>query len=459
MSSRTSRWLVALPGHLIRYGLVALGAASAPGCTSEGGGGTDPGSISLSITTTSATVMPGGSQPVAASLTRIGGFTGPVTLYVTGQPDGVTAAVSDIQTSGPVTTATVTVSVGAVAAGSYPLVVHGSGNGVSEATAAFTLTVAAPDLGFSVSLSTDALWIMRGASTPTTTVNISRERHLGAVELEVTGLPVGVTASFGHATPWLTGDSSVLTLTVGTNAATGTYNLRVAASDPEQIGFLSTPLALTVTADPVYTLTLAASALSSAQGTSTLPTAVNLIRGAFTGNVSLSVENLPTGVQAYFYPANPIAGTTTQLWLFVAGTAATGTFTNLIVRGVASGIADRIATLSLTITVAPFSLTLSSPTLSIAQGTATPTITVNLVRQNFAGPVTLWVDIGDFHGTMPAGVTATFAPNITTGDSSVLTITVSASAVPGIYTLYLYGEAATGYFEGPPLTLTVIAAP
>ena len=103
---------------------------------------TDSGSIFLSIATTSATVLQGGSQPVTATLTRIGGFSGTVSLSVTGQPSGVTAAVSDMQTSGAVTTATITIAVGAaVTPAVYPLLVHGTGSGVSDVTQVFTLTV------------------------------------------------------------------------------------------------------------------------------------------------------------------------------------------------------------------------------------------------------------------------------------------------------------------------------
>jgi hypothetical protein len=347
MSSRKSR----IPRHLIRYGLVLLGTATAVGCEVVE---PDPG-LSLSITRTRATVVQGGSQPVTATLTRIGAYSGTVDLTVTGVPSGVTATISNVQATGAVTTATVTIVVdAAVAPAVYPLVVHGSGSGVSEVTQAFTLTV--------------------------------------------TASPV-----------------------------------------------------------PGYSLTLTAPTLSIAQGNGGGPptTTVNLVRTNFTGNVTLSVENLPTGVStAFFYPDNPISGSSSQLALVVAGNAPTGTFANLLVRGVASGLPDRTAPLSLTITVAPFTLTLSSPTLSIVQGAAPQTTTVNIVRNNFAGPVTLYVDWFD---SMPPGVTAAWAPNPATGNSSVLSLAVGAAAVPGVYELYVYGEATTGVFCCVPLTLTVTA--
>jgi hypothetical protein len=319
----------------------------------------------------------------------------------------------------------------------------------------FTLTVD-PDLGFSISLSAAALAIVQGASTPTTTVNISRVGHLGAVELGVTGLPTGVTASFDYSLPWLTGNSSVLTLTVGTAVPPGIYLLQVNASNPEQEGVLTTPLTLSVIALPGYDLTLAPSTASIVQGGSSSTLMVSLLRSAFPGGVTLSVENLPTGVSVFIDPDSPISGSSSLLYLWAAGDAPAGTFTNLLVRGVASGLTDRTAPLTLTVRMAPFALTLSSPAVSIAQGAATPTILVNVVRSNFTGPVTLYVDL-DGEGSMPPGVTAAFAPNFTTGNSSVLTFTVGAAAVPGVYDLYVWGDATTGWWWYAPLTLTILS--
>ena len=104
------------PRHSIRYGLVLLTALVAVGCKDDGDDITDPGSIALALNPTSASVAQGGNTTTTATLTRSGGFTGSVTLNVTGAPAGVTAAVSNIQTTGAVTTATVTVTVGAAVA-------------------------------------------------------------------------------------------------------------------------------------------------------------------------------------------------------------------------------------------------------------------------------------------------------------------------------------------------------
>ena len=127
---------------LLRRGLALLGTAAAVGCSSKDQSTTEPGAIALVLLPASASIAQGGSTTVAATLTRSGGFTGTVNLAVSGQPTGVIGVASNLQTTGLVTTAIVTISANAAAApGSYILVVHGTGNGVTEATATLALTV------------------------------------------------------------------------------------------------------------------------------------------------------------------------------------------------------------------------------------------------------------------------------------------------------------------------------
>lgn len=214
---------------------------------------------------------------------------------------------------------------------------------------------------------------------------------------------------------------------------------------------------VSVTVPPGYTLSLSDSTFSLVQGAWSPSTTVLLARSNFTGLVKLSVDNLPTGVSAGFNIfRNP--DIMPAMHLFVAGNALPGTYTNLLLRGVANGFSDRTVPLMLTITQAPFILTLSSSTLSIAQGASTPTTTVNLVRHSFTGPVLLWADGYDDHSwyALPDGVTAAFSPNPATGDNSVLTLSVDAATVPGVYYVRVSGRTSTLWWE-EMLTLTVTA--
>ena len=354
MSSRKSR----LFEHWIRNSLVVLGTAVAAGCKSGDVVDPGPGSVSLSIATSSATVVQGGSQLVTATLTRYGNFSGAVDLTVTGAPSGVTASVSNVQTTGAVTTATVTILVdAAVAPAVYPLVVRATGSGVGEARQAFSLTVAPPpSILLSLSTGSGSVWQGNG-------------------------------------------------------------------------------------------MTLLA----------------NLVRaGGFSGSVNVTVSGAPPGVTATVY-VGPTLGavTTAYVWINVDAATLPGVY-SLVVHGTGSGGSEATATFTLTTTVPGFALTLSSPTLSIVRGAVPQTATVNVGRATFTGVVTFDVyGDADEEGALPPEVTATFGPNPTAGNSSVLAVAVSAAAVPGVYNLYILGQTlgGSGGYASTTLTLTIASPP
>jgi len=441
------------PKHLIRYGLAVVTAVAAVGCKSDGTG-TDDGEIAVSLNPTSASVVQGGNTTVTATLTRSGGFTGAVVLAVTGNPAGVTAAVSNEVTSGAVTTATITVTVGAgVAPGVYPLVVTGTGSGVTAATASFSLTVTAAPAAYTLSLSAAALTIPAGASAPTTTVNLARTNFTGNVTLSVEGLPAGVTPAF--APNPATANSSVLTLTVGAGVPAAVYNLTVRGVAPG-LADRTTPLTLTVSAAPApsYTLSLSSAALSIPQGASTPTTTVNVNRINFTGDVTLSVAGLPTGVTPAFVP-NPATGNSSVLTLTV-GAAVPAAVYNLTVNGTGTP-GNQSTPLVLTVTAAVagnFTLTTTPATsASLPQGTST-NVTVNINRtggntSNIALTAT---------GTLPTGMTLAFVPTSTTTNTSTLTITTTAATPVGAYPIVIRGNTTGLAEQTVNLTVNVTAA-
>ena len=157
--------------------LAVLGVAL--GCPADNG--TQPGTLTLSVNPTSATVMQGGSTAIAATATSGGGFSGAVTFAVTGAPAGVTAAVSNLNVSGSTTTATVTLQVAAsTPAGAHNITISAQGDGVADGTAAFTLNVTAiPD--YSLSLAPAALTVNQNASGTSTLSDTDSVSSLSAV--------------------------------------------------------------------------------------------------------------------------------------------------------------------------------------------------------------------------------------------------------------------------------------
>ena len=439
------------PKTLRLYGLALFGAALFA-CSSDGTDNNNPGTIALTLDQTSGTVQQGNQTTVNATLTRGGGFTGTVTLTVTGAPTGVTGTLSNVTN----TSATITIVVGAATVpGTYPIVLHGTASGVTEATATYSLTVTAATPSISLALTSATLTIVQGASTPTTTVNITRVNFTGDVTLSVNGLPTGVTAAFVPNPA--NGNSSELTLTVAPTAPVGTFTTLSVQGTGTGITTVLTPLSLTIVAPtPSISLALTNATLTIAQGASTPTTTVNITRVAFAGDVTLSVNNLPTGVTAAFVP-NPANGTSAVLTLTVAAGAPTGTFTTLSVQGSGTGITTVTTPLSLTISAGvpagDFTLSTTPPTsVSVTQG-ANANVTVNINR---TGGNTSDIALTTT-GTLPTGMTLALLPTSTTTNSSVLTITTTGATPVGATPIVIHGNTTGLAEQTVNLTINVTA--
>ncbi|MEO8095408.1 MAG: hypothetical protein ABI632_10795, partial [Pseudolysinimonas sp.] len=400
----------------------------------NGTGGGDNGTIAIALTPTSATIQQGGTADVAATLTRGGGFGGVVNVTVEGVPAGVTGTVGNATAA----SATITINVAATTVpGVYNLTVRGTGTGVTDATAAFTLTVTATP-AFALTLTPAALSIVQGGNAPTT-VNLARTNFTAGVALTVEGAPAGVTSAF-NPTP-ATAATSILTVTVAATVAPGVYNLTVRGTSAGMTD-QTAALALTVTAPtPTYALSLDQIALSIVQGANA-PVAVTITRTNFDGAVTLSLGNAPAGVTGAFNPAAP-TGTASTLTVTVGAAVAPGVY-NLTVDG--TGTAGNKSTpLTLTVTTAApvgnFSLTTTPATnVALTQGTNTP-VNVNVVRTGgFVGSVALTVS------GLVTGLTAAFNPASVTTNSSILTLTATGALPVGIYAIVIHGNS-TGLTE------------
>jgi hypothetical protein len=193
---------------------------------------------------------------------------------------------------------------------------------------------------------------------------------------------------------------------------------------------------------------LSASSATIVQGAST-PLTATLTRTNFTGDVQLSAEGLPAGVSASFTPATLSGSVNSSAIVLAATTAAAPAVMSITVRATGSGLQDATSAVSLTVTAATaYTLTLANATASIAQG-GSGTVNVALARTNFTAGVSLAVT------GLPAGVTASFSPTPATGTTSVLTLSVGASAAPGTSNLTVTGSATGLTDRGAPLALTI----
>ena len=306
-----------------------------------------------------------------------------------------------------------------------------------------------PTPAISIALSSATLSVVQGA---TGTVNLTLTRtggFTGDVSIAVEGLPTGVTSTVAPPSLGSAVSAAVITIGAGGTATPGVISATVRATGTG-VTAQTAALAITVTAAPTpsFTLALAPTTLSVAQGANGT-SAVTLTRaGGFTGAVALTAENLPTGVTAAFNPAS-VTGTTSTLTLTVAATAAAAT-TTITVRGTGTGVTAQTATLALTVTAptaGSFTLAVTEATVTATQG-GTGTANITLTRTGgFTGAVALTAE------NLPTGVTAAFNPASVTGTTSVLTLTVAANAPAASASMLVRGTSAgqTGQVRNVPI--------
>jgi subtilase family serine protease len=286
----------------------------------------------------------------------------------------------------------------------------------------------APQPSFTLSRSPATLTILQG-SFGSTTISINPANGFnGSVTLSASGLPSGVTPSFGTNPAT---SSSSLTLTASSSATTGTFTVTVTGT----AGALSSKTTVTLTVNPAgdYTLSASPNSLSVAQGAKGNSTITVAPLNGFNGSLSLSATGLPTGVTAAFNPTSTT--TTSTLTLTASSTASLGTVT-ITITGT-SGALSHSTTLSLTVTAAPnFALSASPSSLSLARAGHVPS-TITVTRQNgFTGGASLSAS------GLPHGVTASFNPT-STATSSTLTLSANSKATTGTFTITIHGASGS----------------
>jgi hypothetical protein len=165
----------------------------------------------------------------------------------------------------------------------------------------------------------------------------------------------------------------------------------------------------------------------------------------FSDPVALSVSGLPGGAIATFSP-NPATSTAT-LSLTTSTTTPLGTYP-LTVTGVSASLQHNVSA-SLAVLVPDFSLTASPASQTVAVGnSATYAVAVSPVG-SFSDPVTLSVS------GLPAGVSASFSPNPTTG-LTTLSLTTSAATPTGSFTLTIFGTSGSLTHSATATLATVV---
>jgi hypothetical protein len=216
------------------------------------GGGSKPaaeGDFTLTTTPANIALLPGGTgQQISVNAVSANGFTGTVTVAITGLPTGVTTQPSTLTLS-PGTAQSVTVTAAAsAAAGNATLIFTGTSGALSH-TATLALTISPPPPDYALTLAPTSLTIVGGAAGSQVSVTAAAiNSFTGTVAVTITGLPAGVTAN-----------PTTLSLTPGVAQSTTLSAALTAAATTATVTFTGTsgsishsaPLTLTIQAAPM----------------------------------------------------------------------------------------------------------------------------------------------------------------------------------------------------------------
>jgi len=199
----------------------------------------------LALSPTALTLVPGGTGTVNATIARVGGFAGAVTLTAQGLPAGVTMNTATIAAGATSTVLTFTAASNAT--GAANATIRGATTGLPDRTATLAVNLTQP--GITLTLQSQTVLIARGASG-TMQVGITRTGgYTGTVSLSITGLPSGVSATFTPAQLGPTETLSTLGFTASTTAPIATSTAIVQASG-SGVQSVSLPIAMNVTGTP-----------------------------------------------------------------------------------------------------------------------------------------------------------------------------------------------------------------
>ena len=278
--------------------------------------------------TTPVSVVVGKSGSSTITTTVSGGFDSAIALSATGQPAGVTVSFNPSSIAAPGSgTSGVTLAVASTTAtGTYPIVVTGTGGGITH-TATISLTVtSAPVPAFTLAALPTTVSVVQGSSGGSTITTAVSGGFDSAVALSASGQPTGVTATFSPTSIAAPGSgTSALTLTAASTAATGTYTITVTGTGG---GITHTAtVTLTVTAPVAGSFSISVSPASGylLRGQSGYAVVTIAVAGGFDSPVALSATGIPTGVTGSFSPTSITGAGTSDFTLTVARNAPTGT--------------------------------------------------------------------------------------------------------------------------------------
>jgi len=251
-----------------------------------------------SLSPSSQQIIPGGSTSFSVNVSALNGFTGDVSLSISGLPSGVTGTFSPNPVTGGSGSSTLTLNASsATPLGNYALAITGTSGSLSHSLPA-NLTVNSSLGDFAGTVQPNPQNIVAGNSASYTITISPTGGYTGNVNLSYSGLPPGSSATLNPTT--IPGASGSATMTVFTATST------VQNVYPITINATSGPLSHSTAADlgvrsssAAWSGSISPTSQSAAIG-STATYAVDLVRNGFDADIRIDVSGLPPGATSNF---------------------------------------------------------------------------------------------------------------------------------------------------------------
>ena len=292
--------------------------------------------FSISASPSSQTVTQGNPASYTATVTPSGGFASTVNLSATGLPSGASATFSPASISNGSGTSALSITTSAsTPTGSYTLTITGTSTSPSLThSTTVTLVVNSASSGnFSLSASPTSRTVTAGNSTSYTATVTPSGGFAGSVNLSVSGLPSGASATFS-VNPIAGSGNSTMSVTTSTSTPTGSYTLTVTGTSTSPSLTHSTTVTLVVNS---FSVSASPSSQTVTRGNSTNYTATVTPINGFNGTVTLRVRGLPLNSSASFSPSSVTGQGTSTMTVSTNASTSTGTFT-VRIRGTSGSV-------------------------------------------------------------------------------------------------------------------------
>ncbi len=307
---------------------------------------------SIAISTSSlATVAQGDTVPITVSVTRAGGYSGPVSLFASGLPEGVTGKFDKTTLSADESSTVFRIAASLVAQPiSKAIVINASGTGVDSKQSSIDLSVALSSTP-RILLSTDPAAIFLTDSTLSGEVVLKVGRsggYSGSVSFSLLGLPSGATAQFDPQTT--SSSESRLKVSIPMGFPLGSSDMMVRASG-SSVADVEQRIVLQVNAAPDYSLSLTDSSMTIAAGASGSNSLNIQKRGGLTDGGTITFMGYPSGITSSLPPTFTSSGSSALVafTVTVASSVASGSYAGVIRVRSTSGQYERTVPLLITV--------------------------------------------------------------------------------------------------------------